>query len=79
MHARQQCHRSFCRAMVAPKAFMEEGRDVVRDIGGEIGKLVSGTKSPETDPHICGTFYMTKVLYQIRGERRDSINGADTH
>lgn len=58
---------------------MEEGRDVVRDIGGERGKLVSGTKSPETDPHICGTFYMTKVLYQIRGERRDSINGADTH
>lgn len=79
MHARQQGHRSFCRATVAPKAFMEEGRDVVRDIGGEIGKLVSGTKSPEIDPHICGTFYMTKVLYQIRGERRDSINGADTH
>lgn len=64
---------------MAPKAFMEEGRDVVRDIGGEISKLVSGTKSPETDPHICGTFYMTKVLYQIRGERRDAINGADTH
>lgn len=38
-----------------PKAFMEEGRDMVRHIGGGIGKLVNGTKSAETDPHICGT------------------------
>lgn len=35
MHARHQGHRSFCRATVAPKAFMEEGRDVVRDMERE--------------------------------------------
>lgn len=35
-----------------PKAFMEEGRDMVRDIGGGIGKLVNGTESRNRPTHL---------------------------
>lgn len=68
MHARQQGHRSFCRATVAPKAFMEEGRNVVRDIAGEIGKLVSGTESRNRPTHLWNFLYDKGAVSDQRGK-----------
>lgn len=33
-------------------------------MGGGIDKCINGMGSPETDTHICGTCYMTKVTDQ---------------
>lgn len=39
--------RSNTRVTVAPKAFMEEGRDIVRNVGGGLNKLINETENPK--------------------------------
>lgn len=55
------------RVTVAPKAFMEEGRDMVRNVGGGINKLINEIENPKQTRTFVNLFYDKDVRSAGKG------------